>query len=133
MKIKNVFETKSSSSKSSSSCELRIHWRLSTILEKSNRYVKLCIFWKCFQYTLHRDKTQILKKFPSDKIDGTTNVLFFLSQAPIHKSFTSNLRSSTVLLLKFRVRFSIFYSISFFWKLMFLLNKMHGLFDFKTS
>ena len=25
-------------------------------------YVKVCIFWKCIQYTIHWDKTQILKK-----------------------------------------------------------------------
>ena len=25
-------------------------------------YVKACIFWKCVQYTIHWDKTQMLKK-----------------------------------------------------------------------
>ena len=34
----------------------------------------------------------MLKKFPSDKIKGTKNALFFLSRAPIHHNFTSNLR-----------------------------------------
>ena len=34
----------------------------------------------------------MLKKFPSDKINGTKNALFFLSQAPIHHSFTFNLQ-----------------------------------------
>ena len=34
----------------------------------------------------------MLKKFPSDKINGTKNSLFFLSRAPTHHSFTSNLR-----------------------------------------
>ena len=34
----------------------------------------------------------MLKKFPSDKINGTKNVLFFLSRAPTHHSFTFNLR-----------------------------------------
>ena len=79
---------------------LQIHWRLSTILETSNKsvwsnvfwYVKVCIFWKCIQYTIHWDKTQMLKKFPSDKINGTKNALFFLSRAPTHHSFTFNLR-----------------------------------------
>ena len=50
---------------------LRIHWRLPTILETSNKsvwsnvfwYVKVCIFWKCIQYTIHWDKTN-LKKIP---------------------------------------------------------------------
>ena len=55
-------------------------------------YVKVCIFWKCIQYTIHWDKTQMLKKFPSDKINGTKNALFFLSRAPTHHSFTFNLR-----------------------------------------
>ena len=34
----------------------------------------------------------MLKKFPSDKINGTKNALFFLSQDPTHHSFTFNLR-----------------------------------------
>ena len=33
----------------------------------------------------------MLKKFPSDKINGTKNVLFFLSRAPTHHSLTLNL------------------------------------------
>ena len=51
--------------------KLRTHWRLSTILEASNKsawsnvfwYAKVCIFWKCIQYTIHRNKTN-LKKIP---------------------------------------------------------------------
>ena len=34
----------------------------------------------------------MLKKFCSDKINGTKNALFFLLQAPTHYSFTFNLR-----------------------------------------
>ena len=34
----------------------------------------------------------MLKKFPSDQINGTKNALIFLSQAPTHHSFTFNLR-----------------------------------------
>ena len=34
----------------------------------------------------------MLKKFPSDKINVTKNVLFFLSRAPTHHSFTFNLQ-----------------------------------------
>ena len=30
----------------------------------------------------------MLKKFPSDKINGRKNALFFLSRAPTHDSFT---------------------------------------------
>ena len=33
----------------------------------------------------------MLKKFPSDKINGTKNALFFLSRTPTHHSFTFNL------------------------------------------
>ena len=34
-------------------------------------YVKVCIFWKCIQYTI--------KKFHSDKINGTKNALFIFN------------------------------------------------------
>ena len=54
-------------------------------------YAKVCIFWKCIQYIIHWDKTQILKKVPSDKINSIKNVFFFLFQAPTHHSFTFNL------------------------------------------
>ena len=67
-------------------------------------YLKVFISWKCIQYTIHWDKTQILKKFPSDKINGTKNTLFFLSRAPTHHSFTFNLRF--LYELKHKVRLS---------------------------
>ena len=41
---------------------------------------------------MHSDKAQILKKFASDKINGTKDALFFLSQASTHHSFTFNMR-----------------------------------------
>ena len=73
---------------------LMIHGRLSTILKTSRsnvfRYVKVCIFWEFIQYTIHWDKTQILKKFPSDRINSTKTALFFLSRAPNHHNFTFN-------------------------------------------
>ena len=34
----------------------------------------------------------MLRKFPSNKISGTKNALFFLLRAPAHYSFTFNLR-----------------------------------------
>ena len=124
----------------------RIHWRLSTILKRSNKsvwsnvfwYVKVFIFWKCIQYTIHWDKTQIFKKLPAYKVNDTKKCPLF--------SFTSS--NSTVLLLicdsymswstrfvslKLCVEFSIFDSVSFLLKFIFLCNKMHGFFDFKTS
>ena len=45
---------------------------------------------------------QILKKFPSDKTKCTKNVLFFLSRAPTHHSFTFNLQ----FLYELKVNFS---------------------------
>ena len=67
-------------------------------------YVKVCIFWKCIQYTIHWDETQMLEKYPSDKINVTKNVLFFLSQAPTYHSFTFNLQF--LYELKHKVRLS---------------------------
>ena len=102
-------------------------------------YVKVCIFWKCIQYTIHWDETQMLKKFPSIKIIGTKNSLFFVFRKLqlitvlllICDSYVS--WSTRFVSLKLCVGFSIFDSVSFLLKFIFLLNKMHGLFDFKTS
>ena len=41
-------------------------------------------------YTIHWDKTQTLKKFPSVKIKVTKNALFFLLQVPTHHRFNFN-------------------------------------------
>ena len=41
-------------------------------------YVKVCIFWKCDQYTIHWDRRQMLNKFSLDEINDTKNALFFL-------------------------------------------------------
>ena len=70
---------------------MRIQWRLSTILKASKKvyeitflwYVQVCILWRCIQYTIYWDKTQMLKIFPSGKIIGTKHALFSLSRAPI--------------------------------------------------
>ena len=95
-------------------------------------YVKLYIFWKCIQYTIHWHKTQIFEKLSLDKINGTKNTLIFLLQAPNHHSFTFNLWFSRFVSLKLCMGFSIFNSVSFLLKFIFLLNKMHGPFGFKT-
>ena len=47
---------------------------------------------------------QMLRKFPSDKISDAKNALFFLLRAPIHHSFTFNLR--ILYQLKYKVRLS---------------------------
>ena len=80
----------------------------------------------------------MLKNFPSDKINGTKNAFFFLSRIPTHHSFTFNLRflyelKHKVRLSKTVVGFSIFDSVSFLLKFIFLFNKIHEPFDFKTS
>ena len=41
--------------------------------------VKVYIFYKFIQYSIHWDKIQILQKVPLDKINITKNALFFLS------------------------------------------------------
>ena len=125
---------------------LRLHWRFSTILETSRKsvwssvfwYVKVCIFWICIQYTIHWDKTQILKKFLTDKINEKKCPLFFFFGAPTYGSFTFNLPSlyelkQEVLLSKTVCGNFHFDSVSFLWKFIFLFNQMHELFDFKVS
>ena len=67
-------------------------------------YVKICIIWKCIQYTMHRDKTQMFQKIT-------------FGQNKWYKKFPL---------------FS-FDSVSFLLKFIFLFKKKHGLFDFKTS
>ena len=81
----------------------------------------------------------MLKKIPLEKMNVTKNALFFLSQAPTYRSFTFDLRFLYELKhtrfdsLKLCVGFSIFDSVSFLLKFIFLFKKIHGLFDFKTS
>ena len=65
--------------------DLRIHWRLSAIIKTNNKsvwsnafwYVTVFVFWKCIQYAIHWDKTQMLKKIPFEQINGTKTDLFF--------------------------------------------------------
>ena len=123
---------------------LKIYWRLSTILNSSKRsvwstvfwFVKVCIFWKCIQWILHWDKTQML--FPSDKINGTKNAHIFLSRAPTQHSFTLNSRFFYE--LKHRVRLSKTVSGIFHFRLRFIFIKVFifvrqntWTLDFKTS
>ena len=101
-------------------------------------YVKVCIFWKCVQYTIHWDKAQMLKKFPSDKINGTKMPSFFFRELQlitvlllICDSYMS--RSTRFVSLKLCMGFPIFNSVPFLLKFIFLFNKMHELLGFKTS
>ena len=106
---------------------IRIHWRLSEILKTSNKsvwsnvfwYVKVYIFQKCIQYTIHWDKTQMLKKFSLDKINGRESALVLLSGGPTHYSFNISWSTRFVslkLIFNFRFRFVL--------KFMCLFNKM---------
>ena len=100
-------------------------------------YVKVSIFWKCIQYTIHWDKTKMFKKFLSDKINLTKGAFFFLSWAPTRDSFTFN--SQFLYQLKQMAHFSktvsvsktVFHSVSFLLNFIFLFNKKNGLFDVK--
>ena len=118
---------------------LRTNWRFSTILKTNNKslrsnvlwYVKVYIFWKFIQYTIHWDKTQ--KKFLSGKTNATKmHSFFFHEHQPItvllliRNSYTS--WNTWFIPLKLCVGFSIFDSVSFLLKFMSLFNKMHGLF-----
>ena len=128
---------------------LRIPWKLSTILKTSNKsvwsnlfqYVKVYIFWKFIQYTIHSDETEILKKIPPDIINFTKNASIH-AMHPFANSISSILLlicnsckswSTWLISLKMCAGFSNFDSILFLLNFIFLFNKKHGLFDFKTS
>ena len=123
---------------------LRIHWRLSMILKTSNKsvwsnvfwYVEICIFLKCIQYTIHWDKTQMLKKNSSDKINGKKMPSFSFHE--LQHGFTFNLQFLYALKRKFIfqklcVEFSIVDSVSFLLMCIFLFNNIHGFFEFERS
>ena len=88
--------------------------------------------------TQHIELNTYLKKSPSDKINGTKDALFFLSRAPTHLSFLLNCDFYMSLNIRFGslklcVGFSTFNSVPSLSKFIFLFNKMHEFFDFKTS
>ena len=90
-------------------------------------YVKVCIFWKCIQYTIHYDKTQVLNAFS-----------FFFHELQLITVLLLNYDcymnwSISFVSLALCVGFFIFDSVSFLLKFIFLFNKIHGIFDFKTS
>ena len=79
----------------------------------------------------------MLKKILSDKINGTKNFLFFLSQAPTHHSFTFNLRFLCKLKHKVRLSKTVCGIFHFWFRFVFIkvyifVQQIHGLFDFKT-
>ena len=77
---------------------LRIYWRLFVFW-----YVKVCVLRKFTQPTMHWDKTQILKKFPSYNINVKYKLSsFFLGELQLRHSFIFNLWYE----LKHKVRLS---------------------------
>ena len=93
----------------------------------------MCIFWKCIQQTIHWARIKILKK-NSFRENKRWNTLFFLSQAltPSQLIWNSYMSWSTRFVsLKLCVRFSIFDSVLFLLKFIFLFNKIRELFDFQ--
>ena len=93
---------------------------------------KVYIFWKLIQYKICRDETQVLKNFPSDKIDVTKNTFFFFRELQFITVLLF-IRDSLWAEAQGSVRFSIFDSVSFLSKFIFLFNKKNGLSDVKTS
>ena len=94
-------------------------------------YFKVYVFWKFIQYTLHWDKTQMLKKNFSDKINVTKNALFPFRELQLItlllltcNSYTSS--SKRFISLKLCVRFSIFDSVSFLLLFIFFSTKSMG-------
>ena len=79
-----------------------------------------------------------VKKIPSEKIKGTKMPLFFFRDLQlitvllsICDSYSS--RSTRFVSLNLCLGFSILDSVPFLLKFIFLFNKMHGPFDFKTA
>ena len=101
-------------------------------------FVKVYIFWNCIQRTIHSGKTQMLKKFDSDKINGTKNcpvflfckLKFFPTLPLIYNSYMSWI--TRLASLKLCKGFFIFDSISILLKFIFFCNEILVLFDFKT-
>ena len=62
----------------------------------------------------------MLKKFPSEKINGTNNTFFFLSRAQNHNSFTFNLRFLYELKHKIRLSKTVCGVFNFWFRLVFI-------------
>ena len=100
-------------------------------------YIKVCIFWGCIRYTMHRDKTNV-KKFSFRQNKRYKKCPLFFLGAPTHHIFTLNLPFLYKLkhnvcpsedvweILHFRFPF-VFINVYI------LFNEIHGLFNFRTS
>ena len=65
----------------------------------------------------------MLKRLPLDKITGSKNAFFFLSQTPTHHTVTFNMRSLYELKHMARLFKTIFDSVSSLLKFIFFFNK----------
>ena len=77
----------------------------------------------------------MLKKFPFGNINVTKNILFFfryLQLITFNSRFLHELKTRFIS-LKLFVELSIFDSVSFSSKFIFLFNKKHGPFDFTSK
>ena len=79
----------------------------------------------------------MLKKFSLDKISGTTNAHFSLSQAPTHDSFTFNLRFLYELRHKVRLSKTVCGILHFRFRIVFIkvyifVQQKHGLSGFEN-
>ena len=87
------------------------------------------------RYTLISNTNVNKISFGQKKKNNTKNTLLLLSRAPTHHSFTFN--SRLLYELKHMVHLSTavygIFHFPFLFKFIFLFNKKHGLFDFKTS
>ena len=102
--------------------------------------VKVCIFWKCIQYTIHWDKTQLLKKTSFGHNKQYRIFLFFLLQAPTYHSFTFNLQFLHELKHKVRLSKTVCWIFHFWFHFTFMKvyifvqqNAWTLFFDFKIS
>ena len=85
-------------------------------------YVKVFIYWKYIFKTLYIEIKNKCLKFPLEKINGKKKCPLFFLYIGWNTRFVS---------LKQCVGFSIFSSVLFSQKFIFLFNKMHGTFHFK--
>ena len=120
----------------SPSQSLKIHWRLSTIKNKQLKCMKWCFL---IRKSMKVYSIRYVKKkfFRQNKIPKKLYSFFFCKSQLItallliHDSYTS--WSTLFIFLKMRVGFSIFVSVSFLLRFIFLFKKKHRLFDFKAS
>ena len=116
----------------------KAHWRLSKISRTSSKKYEVMLFdikkYICSERLFNTLYLELKHKYEKTL---QKNATFFLSRAElitvlllIRNSYTG--WSTGFMYLKVRVGFSILDSVLFLLKFIFLFNKKHGFFDFKT-